>query len=289
MTQSPFDQLSKMYLEEFLKPIGTVERQYEVPGEAKYVDVWFLPDRNSTEPIDDLGLLGQMAKTPCLLEPFRNAPTREDIRTCILKLLWIQEDQRRQSELIDDGPKPEAATLWILASHISKPLLKDFHAHKKSPGVYTLGPGLRTFLVAIDELPTTQKTLWIRILGRDQTQLTALQEVSNLPKDHPRRNKIIRLLASWGVKLETGEIEHFLGQEIIMGFSQAFLDWEEATEKRGQLSIVIRLLARRIGILPVELRSKVEQLSSEQLESLSEALLDFGNLTDLTNWLTHHE
>jgi hypothetical protein len=49
-----------------------------------------------------------------------------------------------------------------------------------------------------------------------------------------------------------------------MGFSQAFLDWEEATEKRGeqrgQRSIVIRLLARRIGILPVELRSKVEQL-----------------------------
>jgi hypothetical protein len=100
-------------------------------------------------------------------------------------------------------------------------------------------------------------------------------------------------LASWGVKLETGEIEDFLGREIIMGFSQAFLDWEEATEKRGeqrgQRSIVIRLLARRIGILPVELRSKVEQLSSEQLESLSEALLDFGNLTDLTNWLTHHE
>jgi hypothetical protein len=110
MTQSPFDQLSKMYLEEFLKPIGTVERQYEVPGEAKYVDVWFIPDRNSTEPIEDLGLLGEMAKTPCLLEPFRNPPTREDIRTCLLKLLWIQEDQRRNQD--DDAPKHEAPTLW---------------------------------------------------------------------------------------------------------------------------------------------------------------------------------
>jgi hypothetical protein len=308
MTQSPFDQLSKSYLEEFLKPIGRVERQYEVPGEAKYVDIWFIPDRDRKESIDDLGLLGEMAKTPCLIEPYHNPPSRDEIRTCILKLLWITEEQRRTAEEDCDAPKPEAPTLWVLASHISKPVLKDFHAHKKSPGIYTMGPGLRTILVSIDELPTTQKTLWIRLLGRDQTQISALREVSRLPKDHPRRNKIIRLLADWGVKIETGEIENFLGQEIIMGFSQAFLDWEEATEAKGEAkgiaigeqrgqeigiaigeqkarSLVLRQLARRIGILPTELRSQVEQLSVTQLESLGEALLDFEQLSDLTTWL----
>jgi hypothetical protein len=294
MTQSPFDQLSKNYLEEFLKPIGTVERQYEVPGEAKHVDVWFIPHQNITEPIDDLGLLGQMAKTPCLIEPYHNPPTRDEIRTCILKLLWINEDQRRKAEAAD-APTPEAPTLWVLASHISKPLLKDFHAHKKSPGIYTMGPGLRTILVSIDELPTNQKTLWIRLLGRDQTQISALREVSNLPQDHPRRNKILRLLASWGVKIETGEIENFLGQEIIVGFSQAFLDWEEATEAKGiaigeqkARSLVLRQLARRIGILPIETRSQVEALSITQLDELGEALLDFGQLADLTTWLDEH-
>jgi Domain of unknown function (DUF4351) len=300
MTQSPFDQLSKNYLEEFLKPIGTVERQYEVPGEAKHVDVWFIPHQTITEPIDDLGLLGQMAKTPCLIEPYHNPPTRDEIRTCILKLLWINEDQRRKAEAAD-APKPESPTLWVLASHISKPLLKDFHAHKKSPGIYTLGPGLRTILVSIDELPTSQKTLWIRLLGRDQTQISALREVSNLPKDHPRRNKILRLLAAWGVKIETGEIENFFGQEIIMAFSQAFLDWEEATQEKGveigekrgisigkqeqARSLVLRQLARRVGIMPAELRSQIEQLSITQLDDLGEALLDFEQLTDLTNWL----
>jgi Domain of unknown function (DUF4351) len=289
MTQSPFDQLSKSYLEEFLKPIGTVERQYEVPGEAKYVDVWFMPDRNSKEPIDDLGLLGEMAKTPCLIEPYHNPPSRDEIRTCILKLLWITEEQRRNAEDDPDAPKPEAPTLWILASHISKPLLKDFHAHKKSPGIYTLGPGLRTILVSIDELPMTQKTLWIRLLGRDETQISALREVSTLPKDHPRRNKIIRLLASWGVKIETGEIENFLGQEIIMAFSQSFLDWEAATEAKGiaigQRSLVLRQLTRRIGIFPAELRSQIELLPVTQLDELGEALLDFEQLADLTDWL----
>ncbi len=295
MTQSPFDQLAKSYLEEFLKPIGIVERQYEVPGESKYVDIWFIPNRDRKELIDDLGLLGEMAKTPCLIEPYHNPPSRDEIRTCILKLLWITEEQRRDTD--DDAPESEAPTLWVLASHISKPLLKDFHAHKKSPGIYTLGPGLRTILVSIDELPTTQKTLWIRLLGRDQTQISALREVSTLPKDHPRRNKIIRLLASWGVKIETGEIESFLGQEIIMAFSQAFLDWEEETEAKGiaigerrgkqehARSLVIRLLGRQIGILPMETRFQVEQLSVAQLDALGEALLDFEELADLTDWL----
>jgi Domain of unknown function (DUF4351) len=105
--------------------------------------------------------------------------------------------------------------------------------------------------------------------------------------------QLLSLLASWGVKIETGEVENFLGQEIIMGFSQAFLDWEEATEAKGiaigqqehARSLVLRQLARRIGILPIEIRSQVEQLSVIQLDELGEALLDFEQLADLTNWL----
>jgi hypothetical protein len=39
MTQTPHDQLAKQYLEEFLSPLGTVQRQYEVPGETKFIDM----------------------------------------------------------------------------------------------------------------------------------------------------------------------------------------------------------------------------------------------------------
>ena len=106
-----------------------------------------------------------------------------------------------------------------------------------------------------------------------------------------------------------------------MAFSQAFLDWEEATEAKGisigeqrgisigeqrgisigeqrgisigqqehARSLVIRLLARRIGLLPTELRSQVEQLSLIQLDALSEALLDFNQLANLTDWLNGQE
>ena len=65
MTQTPFDQMSKQYLEEFLAPFGVVQRQYEIPGEAKFVDVWFVPDPEAIAQ-EDLGLLGQMIQKPCL-------------------------------------------------------------------------------------------------------------------------------------------------------------------------------------------------------------------------------
>jgi hypothetical protein len=86
MAQNPFDQLSKQYLEEFLAPIGTVQRQYEIPGEAKFVDIWFVPTPEVAQ-AEDLGLLGRMVQAPCLLEPYRSVPSRTDVRISVMKLV----------------------------------------------------------------------------------------------------------------------------------------------------------------------------------------------------------
>jgi len=56
-----------------------------------------MPNKSITEPIDDLGLFSKIVKTPALLEPYRNPPTREEIRSCLSKLLWLQEETRRKS------------------------------------------------------------------------------------------------------------------------------------------------------------------------------------------------
>jgi predicted transposase YdaD len=50
---------------------------------------------------------------------------------------------------------------------------------------------------------------------------------------------------------------------------------------QGERSLILRLLSRRVGILSSEVRSQVESLSLEQLESLGEALLDFSTAADL--------
>ena len=77
-------------------------------------------------------------------------------------------------------------------------------------------------------------------------------------------------------KLETSE------QEQIM---QITTTWMEQGIEQGERSLVLRLLARRVGELPEGVRSQVELFSLHEIEALGEALLDFTNLSDLEQWL----
>lgn len=270
MAQNPFDQLSKQYLEEFLAPLGTVQRQYEIPGEAKFVDVWFVPNPH-TLPIPDLGLLARMVQKPCLLEPYRNVPTRTEVRVSIMKLVWVQEDERRKAQR-EELPDDELPQLWILAATASRPLLEETEAKAKSDwmlGVYFLANILKTALVVIDQLPETEDTLWLRILGRDATQERAIREVLALSPEHPRRNTVLRLLASWRVRIDVGELSNFSGQEGLMALSEAFLAWEQQKETQSRQAerqaIALKMLRKT---LPLETIAEVTGLTIAQLQQL---------------------
>ena len=51
------------------------------------------------------------------------------------------------------------------------------------------------------------------------------------------------------------------------------------------LSLVMRLLSRRIRTVTPELQQRIEQLQLTQLEDLAEELLDFSEVADLEAWL----
>ncbi|MEA5622305.1 Rpn family recombination-promoting nuclease/putative transposase [Nostoc sp. UHCC 0251] len=53
----------------------------------------------------------------------------------------------------------------------------------------------------------------------------------------------------------------------------------------GERTIVLRLLNRRVGNIPDTLLFQIQGLSTEQLEALGDALLDFSTLADLEGWL----
>jgi hypothetical protein len=58
--------------------------------------------------------------------------------------------------------------------------------------------------------------------------------------------------------------------------------------ERGEKTVVLRQLKKRMGDIPEELRSRIESLSLKNLELISEALLDFSTVDDLVNWLSSH-
>jgi len=53
-------------------------------------------------------------------------------------------------------------------------------------------------------------------------------------------------------------------------------------------SLVLRLLNRRFSKISKPLLSKIETLSLEQTEALSEAVLDFTTIADLKTWLQNN-
>ena len=64
--------------------------------------------------------------------------------------------------------------------------------------------------------------------------------------------------------------------------------WEKGRQEEA-VSLILRLLNRRLGEISSTLSQQIRELSLEQLETLGEALLDFTSLTDLTAWLSEIE
>ena len=58
--------------------------------------------------------------------------------------------------------------------------------------------------------------------------------------------------------------------------------------QEGEVALVLRLLQRRCGELAPPMRERIARLRLPQLETLGEALLEFGGLADLEQWLAVH-
>ncbi len=107
---------------------------------------------------------------------------------------------------------------------------------------------------------------------------------------------LYRRLGELDAELEA-RIRNLLASQLDV-LSEALLDfasvedlihWLDSQEKRGLISIILRQLHRKVGELEEEVEAQVRELEVAQLEELSEALLDFEDVGDLTNWLRNLE
>ena len=56
--------------------------------------------------------------------------------------------------------------------------------------------------------------------------------------------------------------------------------------RKGERRLVIRQLELRLGKLSAKDRSRIDKLSTAEVERLAEALLDFSSQADMNEWLT---
>ena len=308
MTRFIHDQFAKDYLEELLKPYGQVQAPNRVAGEVREIDVFFSPATQQTTNLETLGLLGKLATSPAIFEPFRNAASPDEICNCLLKLLELrgalQREANRNKTPIQESSIPK---LWILTPTASATLLSGFRAFvdEQKPGVHFMADYLRAAIVAIHQLPPTPDTLWLRILGRGRVQEQAINELKALPTNHPFQKATLELVYNLRQNLRVNQDLEEDDRELIMrleplyqqdrerakqegkqeGRQEGRQEGKQEGQQEGEQRLVIRLLHRRLSEIDASLIERVQGLSIEQLENLGESLLDFSVVADLATWL----
>ena len=206
--------------------------------------------------------------------------------------LGKESRKQKQPEPVEDLlPK-----LWILTPTLSDRLLESMGAslewERWGEGVYVLPSGLKTGIVVIHQLPQTPETLWFRLLGKGKVQEKAIAEVAALPMNHPVRDNVLDLLGNLRVTLEAKVNIEPEERELIMQLSPLYLEKIQAAERVGgqkeAQTLILRLLNRRVGVLPLELELQVKALPLERLEDLHDAALDFTQIAELESWLSQN-
>jgi predicted transposase YdaD len=73
-----------------------------------------------------------------------------------------------------------------------------------------------------------------------------------------------------------------------IGYDRGIKQGKASGFEEGERSIILRLLNRRFRHLNDRTIAQITTLSTTQLESLREELLDFSAIEDLTTWLDNH-
>ena len=120
-----------------------------------------------------------------------------------------------------------------------------------------MGDGLKTAIVSINQLPATNNTLWLRLLGKGATQERAIQEILAFPQQNAQRTGVLELLVSWKITLEISHSGNEEERGVMMALSQAYLEWKQQTKQQGieqgiqteRRTMLENLLQARFGAL----------------------------------------
>ncbi|NJM63949.1 MAG: flagellar assembly protein H [Oscillatoriales cyanobacterium RU_3_3] len=240
MTRFIHDRFAKEYLAELLSPIGTVNIGRDVTSEVREIDVCFIPNTAIPEYSSSLGLLGKMAQTTAIFEPFRNPITVSEVWGCMSKLWDLQSElerqARRENTRYDGAQWPR---LWILTPTASKALVSGFggipNLSNWIEGIYFFPEHWRGAIVVIHQLPETPETLWLRILGKGKVQMRAIAQLSALATDDPLRITALELLYRLQSNLVADPKQQLEAEEreLIMAIAPLFQQQLQAAEQQG--------------------------------------------------------
>ncbi|NER37285.1 MAG: hypothetical protein F6J93_25515 [Oscillatoria sp. SIO1A7] len=302
MTRSPHDSFAKDLLSEVLKPLGKFQTPLEVRDEPRQIDIWFVPANSPETDPSQFGLLAAIVRKECLLEPVRAGLTPDEIDNCVRRQLifygLLKRNAARENKKIT---REEYPGLWILCPTVSNKVREMFAAKSKEGwprGVYFAPEGAKWAIVAINQLPETRETLWLRVLGKGSVQKRALDELRSLPASDRLRRNILEVVGMWYSTLLSIEEPTDEQEELKMELSKTYQEFREAIKEEGRLEGIERgieqgiergkiqsrrqfienFLTARFGILDERLTEAIGQLQQWEDADLTGLMLELSSL-----------
>jgi hypothetical protein len=279
MSRQLHDQLAKDLMEELLSPLGEVKINRQLRGEVRYADVTFTPRSPTPDQQAQLGLLGRLTREPFLIEAFHSTIDIVEIRNCLQKLFSLHAQLHLKAKGTP-APEAELPRLWLLLPSVSAEIRKHSSVVRKpswEEGIYLSSLTYKLGFVVIHQLPKTEDTLWLRLMGRGRVQKRAIQEFLALPKEHPYRQNITDILANWRVTLDSRKQLTDDEEERLMNLSPAYLRHKEELVQQGasaeRQATIESLLTTRFGKLDKKLAGIVESLLKFPLSETMPLLL----------------
>jgi len=170
-------------------------------------------------------------------------------------------------------------------------LITDFVFKEKSENVEYTKEQMGFVFV---ELPKFKKNLseletltdkWIYFIK----EAAILEEIPTSLKEVPEIEKALKIANH--ANLSPQELDRLDRQETLIRDRRGQIafakeEGKEEGKKEGEIKVIIRLLKKRFGEFPENLKNQLSDLSLEELENLSEEIFNFSNCDDLSNWLT---
>jgi len=211
--KTPYDRFAKTLLVSVLEALGQTRTEQEVASEPQRIDVWFTPGQDQGS-VEQLGLLGRMVAEACMMEPFHQPPSVQDVRESGRKqLAWEAHLARTQ------GREPGPLRLWLVSAGRPEKAIETLGFSALDgwlEGFLSLPKGWNVLLVVVNSLPRNRETLILRLLGSGKVLREAIRDLRTLPPDAFERQAaepaltLTRLSLVSGAEARSEDEEEFL-------------------------------------------------------------------------------
>jgi predicted transposase YdaD len=137
-------------------------------------------------------------------------------------------------------------------------------------------------LGSVGELPIGLGLMVLTTLEGDDAKVEARRLIDRDRESRAIINLVSTIIVYKFDTLSRDEVDLMLGIEL-----QQTRVYQDAKAEEA-VSLILRLLTRKVGNLSPQLQAQVSALPIDRVESLGEALLDFTSMADLESWLSQN-